>query len=68
MSEVKVNRAEQHFWEVDLVELARDWFSQMSTFVFTAVMFVGLSLPVIIPALVMWAMEGFPPLSTYGYY
>lgn len=68
MSETRVSRADQHFWEVDLIELARDWFSQMSTFMFTAVMFAGLSLPVIIPAVVMWAMEGFPPLSTYGYY
>ena len=68
MSEAKNIRARQHFWEVDLVELARDWFSQMSTFVFTALMFAGLTLPIVIPAFIMWAMEGFPPLSTYGFY
>lgn len=44
----------QRFWNVDLIELFRLWGSDMFTFFMTALMFVALSLPVIIPALVMW--------------
>ncbi len=44
----------QSFWHVDLIELFKLWFSDMRTFVMTALMFAGLSLPVVIPALLMW--------------
>lgn len=44
----------ERFWNVDLIELFKLWLSDMSTFLLTGLMFVGLSLPVIIPALVMW--------------
>ncbi len=44
----------QSIWEVDLIELLRMWMSDMSTFLMTALMFAGLSLPVVIPALIMW--------------
>jgi hypothetical protein len=44
----------QSIWQVDLIELGRIWLSDMSTFLMTAMMFVGLSLPVVIPALIMW--------------
>lgn len=44
----------QRFWNVDLFELLRLWISDMGTFLMTALMFVALSLPVVIPALIMW--------------
>jgi len=44
----------QRFWNVDLIELFKLWGSDLSTFLMTALMFVGLSLPVVIPALIMW--------------
>lgn len=44
----------QRFWNIDLIELFKLWGSDMSTFLMTALMFVGLSLPVLIPALIMW--------------
>ena len=44
----------QRFWNVDLIELFRLWISDMGTFLMTALMFVGLSLPVVISALVLW--------------
>lgn len=53
----------QHFWEVDLLELSRDWLSQIGTFLMTAVAFVGMALPVLIPAFIMWYLAGFPRLS-----
>ncbi len=53
----------QHFWEVDLIELSRDWLSQIGTFLMTAVAFVGMALPVLIPAFIMWYLAGFPSLT-----
>lgn len=44
----------QRFWNVDLIQLFKQWANDMATFFMTALMFVVLSLPVIIPALVMW--------------
>jgi len=44
----------QGFWNADLIELFRLWGSDMGTFLMTVVMFLGLSLPVVIPALIMW--------------
>lgn len=44
----------QSFWNVDLIELFRRWISDMGIFLMTALMFLGLSLPVVIPALIMW--------------
>jgi hypothetical protein len=44
----------QRFWNVDLIELFKLWSSDLSTFFMTLVMFIGLSLPVVIPALIMW--------------
>lgn len=44
----------QRFWNVDLIELFRLWISDMGTFLMTALMFVGLSLPVVISALILW--------------
>lgn len=44
----------QRFWNVDLLDLLKLWSSDLSTFLMTLVMFLGLSLPVVIPALIMW--------------
>lgn len=46
----------ERFWEVDLGALLLLWWSDISTFVKTAVMFCALALPVLIPALIMWLM------------
>ena len=48
---------EQHFWNVDLVELFRIWIDDFGTFLLTALAFVGLSLPVLIPTLVLWYLS-----------
>lgn len=47
----------QRFWNVDLIELFRLWISDMETFLLTALMFVGLSLPVVIPTLILWYLS-----------
>jgi len=44
----------QRFWNVDLLELFKLWLSDLLTFLMTLLMFLGLSLPVVIPALIMW--------------
>lgn len=44
----------QNFWDVDLIELFKLWFSDITTFLMTLLMFVGLSLPVVIPGLILW--------------
>jgi hypothetical protein len=45
---------QQHFWDVDLVELGKRWIDDMGTFLLTALTFVGLALPVLIPTLILW--------------
>jgi hypothetical protein len=45
---------QQHFWDVDLVELAKSWVDDMGIFLLTALTFVGLALPVLIPTLILW--------------
>lgn len=44
----------QRFWRVDLIVLFKQWGNEMSAFFLTVLMFLALSLPVVIPALVMW--------------
>lgn len=44
----------QSFWNVDLLALFKLWASDMGTFLLTLLMFAGLSLPIVIPALIMW--------------
>ena len=46
--------AKERFWNVDLIELFRDWLRDISTFLLTGLMFIGLSLPVVLSALVLW--------------
>lgn len=47
----------QRFWNVDLIELFRLWISDMGTFLLTALMFAGLSLPIVIPTLILWYLS-----------
>lgn len=47
----------QRFWNVDLIELFRLWISDMETFLLTALMFAGLSLPIVIPTLILWYLS-----------
>lgn len=44
----------QRFWNVDLIELFRQWADDMAVFFMTALMFLALSMPVVVPALIMW--------------
>lgn len=47
----------QQFWDVDLVELFKVWIDDMGTFFWTALTFVGLALPVLIPTLILWFLS-----------
>jgi hypothetical protein len=53
-------KQQERFWNVDLIELAKEWLSQMKTFLMTALTFIAMALPVLIPAFIMWYMAGFP--------
>lgn len=44
----------QSFWKTDLVQLFKLWFGDITIFFETALMFLVLSLPVVIPALILW--------------
>jgi hypothetical protein len=48
------NMKQQRFWEIDLVELVKTWVSDIGVFLLTALTFVGLAIPVIIPTLILW--------------
>ena len=50
-------KQEQNFWDVDLIELFRVWIDDLGTFLLTLVTFVGLSLPVLIPTLILWYLS-----------
>ena len=54
---VQARRPEPRFWEVDLVELLKLWLSDLSVFMRTAVLFIGLSLPVVVSALLLWLIQ-----------
>jgi hypothetical protein len=40
--------------------VSKEWFSQMKTFLMTALTFIAIALPVLIPAFIMWYLAGFP--------
>ena len=46
----------QSIWTVDLIELFKLWLSDLVAFFETALMFLVLSLPVVISALVLWLL------------
>jgi len=48
---------QQNFWDVDLIELFKLWIDDMGTFLLTALTFAALSLPVVIPTLILWYLS-----------
>ncbi len=56
-----MSKKQEHFWNVDLIELFKMWLSDMGTFFMTALIFAAMSLPVVIPGLILWflAPRGF---------
>ncbi len=54
---------EEHFWDVDLVVLFKDWFAQIGLFLLMTVTFLGIGLPLFISILVLWYLAGFPSIS-----
>lgn len=50
-------KQQQRFWEVDLIELVKTWAEDMKTFLLTVLLFLGLSLPVVIPTLILWYLS-----------
>lgn len=44
----------EHFWNVDLRVLLRQWWRDVSAFALALVLFMAMSLPVVIPTLVLW--------------
>ena len=45
---------QERFWNVDLIELFKNWIADMGVFLLTAVTFVGMAIPVLIPMLILW--------------
>lgn len=56
-------KRQERFWNVDLIRASKAWVSQLGTFLMTALTFVAMALPVLIPAFIMWYMAGFPRIS-----
>jgi hypothetical protein len=50
-------REELRFWEVDVMEVLRHWFQDLSVFMRTLLMFLGLALPVVISGLLLWLIQ-----------
>ena len=48
------NRPPERFWEIDLRVLLLQWWNDIAAFAMTTLMFCALSLPVVIPTLIMW--------------
>lgn len=53
----------EHFWNVDLRVLLKEWIAEFGTFLLTLVGFLGIGLPVLISAFVLWYLAGFPRIS-----
>lgn len=55
-------KKQEHFWEVNLIELSRSWLSQIWVVFLTGLTFIGIALPVLISGFILWYLAGFPPL------
>ena len=44
----------EYFWNVDLRILLRQWWKDVSAFVLALLLFLAMSLPVVIPTLILW--------------
>jgi hypothetical protein len=53
-------KRQERFWNVDLIEASKSWLSQIATFLMTALTFIAMALPVLIPGFIMWYLAGFP--------
>ena len=47
-------KEKERFWNVDLKLVLVHWWQDISVFLMTLVAFMALSLPVVIPALILW--------------
>lgn len=47
-------RDKQDFWNTDLSVLLRQWRQDIAGFATALLLFLGLSLPVVVPALILW--------------
>lgn len=56
-------KRQEHFWNVDLREVFKEWLSQLWTFFLTLLTFIGIGLPVLISIFVLWYLAGFPRIS-----
>ena len=53
-------KRQERFWNVDLLVVTLEWLSQLKTFLITALTFLAMAIPVLIPAFIMWYLAGFP--------
>ncbi len=44
----------EYFWNVDLRILLRQWWQDVSAFALAVLLFLAMSLPVVIPTLILW--------------
>lgn len=56
-------KREDHFWNVDLLEVFKEWLSQIGTFLMTALTFLAIGLPVLLSVFFLWYLAGFPRMS-----
>jgi uncharacterized RDD family membrane protein YckC len=56
-------KRQERFWNVDLLEVFREWLSQLGTFLLMGLTFIGIALPVLISVFVLWYLAGFPRIS-----
>ena len=47
-------KEKERFWNVDLKPVLIHWWQDISVFLMTLLAFLALSLPVVIPALILW--------------
>ncbi|MBU0590233.1 MAG: hypothetical protein KJ852_06745 [Gammaproteobacteria bacterium] len=52
----------QSIWNIDIGLVFKHWLQDLYAFMLTIVTFMALSLPVVIPGLILWYMAGFPRL------
>ena len=45
---------QERLWNVNLVDRCKTWFADRGVFLLTALTFIGMALPVLIPMLVLW--------------
>lgn len=56
-------KRDEHFWNIDLIELFRDWLSQVGVVLLTALGFFAMAIPVLIASFILWWLAGFPSIN-----